>query len=107
MYNISSRWNRNANKLRTIAENAPRIIALIAIAMALAMGCSTSHEENVGQVSSAVMSPSSLNIPIAFTGNHETSVTYVKGAGGPIGGTAVGRWVMATNNFDTLSSNSN
>jgi hypothetical protein len=62
--------------------------------------------ENVGQIAEALIAPSAQNIPIAFTVNHELSVTYVKGAGGPVGGSARGRWVIAANNFESLASGS-
>src|SRR5437870_4740215 len=60
-------------------------------------------DEKTGQVAEALISPGAQNIPVAFTTNHEISVTYVKGAGGPAGGSAQGRWVAAANNLESIA----
>lgn len=76
--------------------------ALGALALGALLGCSDrsgpTADEFIGQVSDAVIAPSSQNIPVALTTNHELALTYVKGAGGPVGGSGRGRWVAATNN---------
>jgi hypothetical protein len=82
------------------------LFAAIALMPQVLQGCTSpdglhTQSEDVGVVSSPLLDPQN-NVPIGHTFNHETSVTYVAGAGAPPGTSAAqGRWVAAAINVDT------
>jgi hypothetical protein len=98
---VASDSRLNVTTQQRLAERLALLAACAAMMACTAPSASRDPEERTGQTSSALILPNFVNIPVGFTKNHETSATFVRGAGAPESGPVPGgRWVAATINVD-------